>query len=124
MLVAVTRGGVLPQAGTAAPGGRMHGPGYVFSGRGRSGRWRAAPDADDTRLAAIEGRRLPRAERRVETAEQRLAAARALAKVSAAVRLGAARWRLRRAERLRDDARLDLDDHTAGYRRRIRRDPP
>ncbi|MER5674780.1 hypothetical protein [Pseudonocardia alni] len=120
-LVAISRGAVLPQAGTVAPGGRMHGPGYVFSGRGRSGRWRAAADPDDTRVLTLEGRRLPRAQRRVEQAEARLAAARALAKIPAAVRLAGARWRLRRAERLRDDARLDLADHTAGYRRRAGR---
>lgn len=120
-LVVVTRGGVLPEGGAVAPGGRQHGQGFRFAGRHSGGRYRLAADPDDTRLLAIEGRRLPRAGRRVEQAEQRLAAARALAKIPAAVRLGAARWRLRRAERLRDAHRLDLEIGSAGYRRRAGR---
>ena len=118
VLVAATKGRVLPDSGTVAPGGRTHAQGVVFDGRHPGGRWRARADPVDTRAEAIEGRRLPAAERAVERAEARLAAASVMGKVAALVRLAVARRRLRKTEDLAERHRLDLADHSAvGYRR-------
>ncbi|MER5671923.1 hypothetical protein [Pseudonocardia alni] len=119
-LVVVTRGRVLPEAGSVAPGGRQHGQGVRFNGRFPGGRWRAAPDPDDTRLAALERWRVPAAQRRVDRAAAHAVGARGLPWVIALVRRAAARRALRRAEDAAERHRLALSEHLAGYRRKAR----
>lgn len=107
------RGRWLPRSGTVARG-RQHGQGYVFAGRAPGGRWRAAPDPDDTRLAALRERRVPGAQRHVERHERAHQAAHAREKVD----VGAARRALRRAEDAAERHALALADHQGGYRGR------
>jgi hypothetical protein len=119
-LVAATRGRVLPRSGTVARG-RQHGQGYRFAGRSAGGRWIAAADPDDTRLAALVGRRIPACEHRVERREAAHDAARGLRRIGTAARLAMARRALRKAEDAAERHRAALESNSAGYRRAARR---
>jgi len=116
-LVVITRGRHLPGAGSAATG-HMHGPGYVFAGRRPGGAWRADGDPADTRLEAIERRRVPALERRVERREAAVEQARGIGWAMARARLAAARRALRRARSAAEDHRAALMANGGGYRRR------
>lgn len=123
LLVSVTRGRVLPAAGAAAPGAVQHGQGYRFAGSrpGRRGsNWVAAPDPADTRLAALEDRRIPALERRVERREAALAGSGGLVWLAERARLAAARRALRRARDAAERHRAALEVNAGGYRARRR----
>ncbi len=119
VLVVVSRGRWLPRSGTVVRG-HQHGQGYRFAGRHPGGRWRAAPDPDDTRLCALAERRVPAAERMVERCEAH-EAARGLVKLWTFVREAAARRALRRVVEAAERHRDALAEHQGGYRAGTRR---
>jgi len=118
-LVALSRGRWAPPGGTVARG-RQHAQGYRLAGRHPGGRWRAAPDPDDTRLAALREVRVPAAQRLLDRRQSAHEAAHGLVKVWTWARVAAARRGLHRATEAAEAHAVALADNAGGYRGRRR----